>query len=152
MEVYGGNLYLLDRKANQIWKYVGAVGEPKAYLAAEVQPDFSASAALGINGAIYVPAGNQVYKFSLGRREEFSLTGLDKPTGKITLIAAADDLQNIYLWDEPNRRVVVVSETGQYQSQYIIDGQLSVTGLFANESLGKIFLLSGSKVYAVTIK
>jgi hypothetical protein len=152
MNYYGGNIYLLDEKANQIWKYLGGVGEAKNYLSAETKVDFSNAMMMNINGSIYVTTEDKVLKFTSGKPEVFDLAGLDKPVEKITKIAATDDLQNIYLWDESGRRVVVISEAGQYQSQYIIGESLQVDGLFADETLKKIFLLNGAKVYSINLK
>src|SRR3989344_2792259 len=155
MVAFAGNIYLLDKKADQIWKHVSTDAgftEPKNYLVSGIEVDFSNATGMNINGSIFVTDPGKIQKFTQGRKEDFNLLGLDKPVGKITQIAASDDLENIYLWDELNRRVIVVSESGQYLSQYIIMGDSIINGLFVDETLNKIFLLSGAKVYGVDLK
>ncbi len=152
---FAGNIYLLDGKSNQIWKHIATdtgFTDARNYLTTDTVVDFSGAAAMDINGSIYIADADKILKFTQGRKVDFNLVGLDKPVGQITLIAAMDELENIYLWDKPNQRIIVITESGQYLSQYLIGGNINPTGLFADEPLKKIFLLSGSKVYGVDIK
>ena len=187
MESFGGNLYLLDKKANQIWKHVSTetgFTDARPYLNPDTKVDFSNSATLGIDGSVYtLLTSGELLKFTQGRSDALTLTGADKPIISGGGLAISDSLKNIYIYDSENNRVVVFGPDGLYISQYIflepaniplsgneqasrrgseptIPSQLvarrlisgTYSSIFVDETLQKIFLLNGAKVYSVELK
>ncbi|MDO8514962.1 MAG: hypothetical protein Q7S14_00545 [bacterium] len=153
MESFGGNIYLLDKKSNQIWKHISTESgftDAKPYLNADTKADFSKAVAMGIDGSVYVlQSSGELLKFTQGRPEVLNLTGADKPIIFGGGLAVSDSLKNIYLYDSQNNRVVVFGPDGLYLSQYLISGNYS--SIFVDETLQKIFLLNGAKVYSVEL-
>jgi hypothetical protein len=62
------------------------------------------------------------------------------------------DLANLYLLDKGNSRVVVVSKTGEYQKEYLWSGLGQANDLVVTSDEGQIFLLSGGKIFTISLK
>lgn len=153
---YGGNLYLLDKKANQIWKYI-ATGEGfsdiQNYLTSDTTPDLSQAQSFAIDGSIWVlRSDGEILKFTQGRIDSFTIVGLDQQLVSPTRIFTNDELKNLYVLDKGNKRVVALAKDGSYKAQYITDIISQTLELTVDESAKKIFLLTGSKIYSIDIK
>lgn len=159
IKVFAGNLYLLDPVANQIWKYQGTdfgFTDLVPYLKTGISVDLSKVVDFSIDGFVYVLSQTgSIVKFSSGSVQDFTITGLDVPFSNPTSIFATDETKNIYILDSGNSRVVVLNKDGVYQSQYIFPVssiQSPGTTVLADETVKKIFLLSGSKIYSIDLK
>jgi hypothetical protein len=155
LHTFAGNIYLLDSGNNQIWKYQGTdygFGEIAPYLKDRV--DFSNTISFAIEGAIYVlsTSGN-VAQFSSGNAQNFEITGLETPLKYPTSIFTTDETKNIYILD--SGRVVVLDKKGVYQAQYVLPRTQNLEPsplILADETVKKVFLFSGSKVYSFDLK
>ena len=152
---YGGNLYLLDKRGNQIYKYLGSetgFSERKSYLNFDVKPDLSSAASMAVDGSIFVISGNNILKFTAGQLDKFNLKGLDKDFNNSSVVYTDDQCKNVYVLDNLNRRVVVLDKDGLYQAQYQWEGLIDITDMVVSESEKKILLLSGENIYQIEIK
>jgi hypothetical protein len=155
LSIYFGNIYVLDKKQNQILKFVQTdSGFSKTnYFPKDTTPDFSKAVSLAIDSSVYVLSSNgTVAKYTKGNADNFSLTGLDKPLSNPTGIITNINDNNIYILDDGNSRIVVFDKTGNYKSQYqatIIKGAKDFEVL---EKDKKIYILSGGKIYEIDLK
>lgn len=152
---YFGNLYVLDKKQNQILKFVPSdSGFSKAnYFSSSTSPDFSKAVAIAIDSSIYVlTTDGNVSKFTKGNSDTFALSGLDKPLSNPTRIFTNADDKNIYILDNGNSRVVVVDKTGAYKNQYQVDIIKNAKDFDVLESDKKIYVLSSNKIYQIDLK
>lgn len=164
-QVFGGNLYLLDK--NTIWQYpafadlpagkAGAsVGKPafgtkKQWLKGEA--DFSNAAMMAIDGAIWVLKSNGIIeKYLRGDKDSFGAAGLDKPFLEAEVLYTDSEQEYLYVLDKGNSRVVVLNKNGEYHSQYLGPEIKNANGLVVSEKEKKIFLLGGSKVYQIELR
>lgn len=150
---FSGSLYLLDRKA-EILKYVvldKGLADKKNYLKSKA--DFSESVSFAIDGSVWVMDKNgQVSKFTQGEIDSFTIMGLDKPFNQPETLYTNENLDNLYILDKNNTRVVVIAKSGEYQAQYVWGGIAGVDDLVVSEELGKILLLAREKIYEITLK
>lgn len=150
---FGGNLYLLDKKG-QILKFVaieGGLADKQDYLKKET--DFSESVSLSIDGSVWVLFKNgEIKKFTRGLPDAFTILGLDKPFASPQVLYTNESLENLYILDQNNLRVVVLAKSGEYQAQYVWGGIAGVEDLIASEEQGRILLLSRDKIYEIEIK
>ena len=58
-----------------------------------------------------------------------------------------NDVQNIYILEPTNQRVVVLNKEGKMLEQYTATEWQSPTGMIVNESNKEIFILDNNKVY-----
>ncbi len=156
LATYAGNIYLLDKKAGQIWKYMATengLSTVRNYLNTDIKPDFSQALSLAIDGSVYVlRADGNIVKYTQGQPDPLTLSGLDKPLSNPRKIIAADDLDKIYLWDAGNNRIVTFDQKGEYFSQYQFKNDFKPADFLVDEAAKKLFLLSGSKIYSVDLK
>jgi hypothetical protein len=149
IDTFGSNLYATD--GTTINKYSGESFSKSSYFTGS--PKFTSGINdFSIDGSIWVIEKNgTIHKFLKGAEESFKLQGLAAPIGKNPYIYTSDDLKNLYILDATNKRVVVIGKEGSYKASYNLSG-LNPTGLAASESAGKIYVVSGGKVYSFEIK
>ena len=151
---YFGNIYVLDKKQNQIFKFVQTdSGFSKTNYFSSASPDLSKAVSMAIDSSVYVlTSDGTVTKYTKGSAENFSLAGLDKPLSNPTGIMTNAGTDNIYILDNGNSRVMVFDKSGNYKNQYqatIIKGAKDFEVL---EKDKKIYILSGGKVYQIDLK
>lgn len=154
---YLGNLYVLDRGANQIWKYLpsadGYTNEPVGYFS-DAQPyDTHLAVDMAIDGSVYVLSSDgTVAKFTAGAREDFQIKGMLEPLVSPGVIFTASDelVQNIYIAEAAGARVVQVKKTGEFVRQFKAAqgnffGQLS--DLYVDENGRRLYFVAGNGLY-----
>lgn len=151
---YMGNLYLLDKKTNQIYKFIKSNSSyTKATYFPTEEKSMSNAVSLAIDGSIYVlQTDGNVEKFTKGKKETFSLSGLPLPLSSPQKIATDLETQNIYILDPNNNRIVVVNKTGAFQTQYQSPHIKQATDFEVNEKDKTILILSQNKIYKVQMQ
>jgi len=154
LSVFGGNLYLLDRGTQEIFRYQGAeagFGPRTRWLGEGVSPDLSDAVSLAIDGDIWVLKSQSILRFTRGSPSTFSISGLDIPFSQPSTLYTSDGSERVYVLDRGNRRVVVLDKNGEYREQYIWDGIQTASDMVVSEKEGKILLLSGAMIYEIGI-
>jgi len=157
LAIYTGNLYLLDKKNRTIWRYLvseSGFGGRQDWLKGSA-PDLAKAVSFAIDGSIWVAQQDSsipILKFTSGKREAFSIQGLERPLILPTRIYTNDLSKNIYLLDNGNYQIVVLDKEGNYQASYLWTGIEKVEDIVVSEEAKKILLLAGSKIYEVEIK
>jgi len=149
--VFGSNVYVLDKTEN-IFKFVpsGADFTKSNYLSGT--PDLKDSAAMGVDGSIYVlNTDGTIDKYTKGAKEDFSITGLEKPLSTPTRIVSYEDDTNLYILDKGNSRIVVLDKDGKFVKAYSSDIIKSAIDIDPQETKKAIFVLSNEKVYKIVM-
>lgn len=154
---FAGNLYVLDKDANQIYRYSGqsgnTFGSQQNWLSSSTTANFSGALEWGMNGAVYVLYPNsKVLKYSLGSPQKFSVSGVAPEIGNIDSLYADSDNEYVYLLDKAGSRIVVIDKNGKYKAQYINDQISGATKVVVSEKEGKIILLTGEKLLSINLK
>lgn len=163
LAAYGGNLYLLDRGRNseneslagQVWRYTATENgfSPKRpYFTADIKPDLSRAQDMAIDGSIWVLLPGEILKFNQGRPDSFVISGLEESLREPQALFTNEKNKNLYLLDSQNKKVLVLAKDGVYQAQYEAEEIGQARDLVVSEEEKKIFLLAGSKIYAIEIK
>lgn len=150
---YMENLYLLDTAAGQIKKYL-ATGSgylaPQDYL--EEPGDFTKGTDLTIDGLVYVlKEDGTVLKYLQGTKEFFQVSGLDRELGRTTVCYTNPEVDNFYILDQENKRIVVLEKTGEYKAQYVAEVLGEARDFVVDQERKKIYVLVGSRVYGIGI-
>ena len=159
---FAGNLYVLDKQGNQIYRYAGSgeiFGGKQNWLSDGTKPDFANAKSWVIDGAIYVlNSSGKVQKFSQGSPQSFRLAGVYPEIVNIEAMYANDETEFLYILDKLGKRVVVVDKKGTYKAQYMASEIGSATGLVVSEEdnlpagrQGKIILLTGEKLLSIDL-
>ncbi|MBI2021903.1 hypothetical protein HYS93_03425 [Candidatus Daviesbacteria bacterium] len=152
---FSGNIYLLDSKNNQIWKYVPIVSgysSKNTYLKGQ-KNNLAEGKSLRIDYSVWVLKGeNEITKFTAGQEDFFSFGGLDKPISKISAFFVPEDEDKVLLLDSANSRLVIVKKNGQYLSQYQSDKFASASDLVYEAKNHRLYLLESGKIQTTELK
>lgn len=152
---FGGNVYLLDRSQNSIWKYISQdVGflPPDNYVNKGVPVNFSEAHDLAIDGSIWVVStGGDILRLTRGSFDPFAMKEFSDTTSGIEDISTTDSDTFVYFLDKQMSRILVFDKDGVYQSQYQWDDLKNANDFIVSEIEKKIFVLIASKVYAIDL-
>jgi hypothetical protein len=151
---YAGNLYLLDKGAGNIWRYLATeegFGSRKSWFSG-TPPDLSGGISLAIDGAIWVLKKEGISKFNLGKEESFSLNRMPENFLEPVKIFTSAEAENLYVLDKGRGKIYVIAKNGDFKAVYAWDGFKNAQDLAAVESIKKLFVLSGAKIYEVGLK
>jgi hypothetical protein len=152
---YFGNIYVLDKKQNQILKYVSLdSGLAKTnYFGADTTPDFSKAVSMAIDSSVYVLSSDgTINKFTKGKADTFSINGLSKPLSNPKAIVTNADDTNVYVLDNGNSRIVVFDKSGNYKTEYGASIIKSAKDFEVLESDKIVYVLSGGKLFQIDLK
>lgn len=153
---FAGNVYILDTTNQKIWKYLPTTegySDKREYLSKDTKADFTNSLRMQIESSIYVmKKGGEIIRFTKGDKDNFSLGGLDKGVKDPKSFFVSSDTDNLYLLDSGNSRLLVLTKTGQFKTQYLGDKFGLASDLAVDEKGKKVYLLEGSKIYTAELK
>jgi len=154
LSTYFGNIYVLDKKQNQILKYVQTdSGFSKTNYFNSTSPDLSKAVSMTIDSDVYILSSDGlVTKFTKGVADNFSLSGFDKPLLNPTSIFTNAIDANVYVLDNSNSRIVVFDKSGNYKNQYQAAIIKNAKDFEVLEKDKKVYVLSGGKVYEIDLK
>jgi hypothetical protein len=151
--VFGSNIYVLD-KDDTLLKFVpsGTEYAKNNYFSGD-SPDLSSSVAMAIDGSVYIlGTDGTIKKFTKGKEDSFSITGIDKPLSSPTRILTNEELENVYILDNSNSRVVVLDKSGKFIKAYSASILKNARDIDVSEKDKKILVLSDGKIYKIDIK
>lgn len=151
--VYLGNIYVLDKK-NGIQKFVGGEAANKAsYFASGVSPDLTKAISMTIDASIWLlMQDGSVLKFTRGKADNFTISGLDKAFARPLRISTSVDFDKVYVLDNGNSRIVILNKDGLYQSQYQAKILKDAKDFEVLETSKKIYILSQGKIWEINLK
>jgi len=159
---YFGRLYVLDRQANQMFRYVltnsGYQGGVSGYFPAETSPNMSTANDVAIDGNVYVLHETGIIaKFSEGVSVPFEPRNLDVPLSSPSAMAITgfmDEDGYVYIADAGNQRVVQLSKTGDFIQQYRTpddQGLADLRSIYVDEGRKELFFLAGDALYVAQL-
>lgn len=149
---YQGNIYILDQKAG-ILKFVASQdGFGKTEYFKGTPPDLSKAQSLAIDGSIWIlTQDGKILKYTKGEQDSFTVTGLDSPFKNPSKIATSRDINNIYVLDKGNARIIKLDKNGQFQNQYNAGILRNALDFEIPEKDQKALILSGGKTYSLPL-
>ncbi|MCX7996171.1 MAG: hypothetical protein N2691_00220 [Patescibacteria group bacterium] len=151
MAFFGGNIYLLDSGKGDVYKYVSAgvgYGKKSSYFTGTA-PDISGATSLKIDASVYVSMPSKVLKFTRGTADEFQ-TSFPTKQVEINGVYTDENTEFVYVWDKKNATIFVLDKKGGYNRQIKSPALAKASDFLVYN--GRILLLSGSKIYALTEK
>ena len=163
MAGFASNIYLLDTKGNQIWKYLpvrqaglatsDGYSDKREYLVKDAKVDLSSSLRLQIESSVYVlKSTGEMLRFTRGAKDNFNYEGLDQGIKDPKSFFVSSDTDNLYILDSGNSRLLILTKTGSYKGQVTGEKFATATDLVVDEKGKKVYLLEGSKIYTVDLK
>lgn len=152
--LYSANIYLLDKTANQIYRYSGTLqgksltfSNKQEWLAPGVEVDFSKIKDIVIDGSIWLlSSSGKVTKFTNGNPIAISMKGIVDNLVNPTSIYTNEQLKNVYILEKEKKRIVVLEKNGNFKMQYVSEGLKEARDLVVSEKAGKAIILTGPKL------
>lgn len=150
---FAGNLYVLDRRGNQIWRYPGtATGflEKEEWLGEGFTKDVTTATAMAIDGSIWTIGKNGEFKvYSLGAPAAFGVSGNAEPFGEVVDLYTSKESDFVYVLDRGNSRISVIAKSGEYVGEYVSAEIARASSIAVSEKDRIVFFLADSKLYSM---
>lgn len=149
--VYNGNFYLLDKKNDEVYKYLvtgdGYSGKNSYFKSGEAV-NLEQANSMAIDSSIYLGFSDYLLKYTTGIKDDFNISF---PTTNIYIkkIYTDKNLELLFVWDKKNASIYLFSKKGEYQ-QTIKSSFLSQANDFVVYNK-KIFFLLGGKIFAIDL-
>lgn len=158
---FGGNIYLLDSKRNQIYRYspnaTGYASKGVSYFPANAQPVLNKAVDMAIDGDIWVLNDNgTVLRFRAGTSIPFALGALAVPLKNPVAIFTRPEVDSIYIADAGNQRIVEFDKNGAFVRQFKPTGEMgdvfkNLRDFTVNETKRKLYLLNSDAAYMANL-
>jgi len=150
---YKNNLYLLDSKAKQIWKYTpsgSSLTGPSSWLFQELKEE---PRAFAIDGSVWVSFKSTLQKYTGGKSQSFEVKNQPESFRDIKDIYTTDSQINLYVLDRGVGGVFVVEkETGNYIGLYKNDKLKNAISLVVDEAKKTLYFLNDNTLYSFNSK
>ncbi len=149
MTVFNGNIYLLDKGKDEIYKYLSAdsgFSSKNSYLQSGQAIDLSQINSMSIDGSVYLAGDAIMVKYTSGLRDEFKVD-LPEDNFNMSKIFTNKDLEKVYAWDKNKGTVYIMGKNGSYQEQ--VNSKILSTGTDIVVYKDSIYVLQGSKIYKI---
>jgi hypothetical protein len=151
--VYGNNLYVLDDKNNQIFKYPesgGSFANGQPWIKEEL--DTSLASSLTIDGSVYIINNNgNIQNLLKGALEEFDYHTPRPDIAAGAIIKTFRDSDYLYIIDPANNRVIILDKEGNIIDQYASQKFDDLKDLAIDPDEKAIYLLNNQHLYLLAI-
>lgn len=150
MQIYNGNIYLLDGGNNALYKYpvtTDGYGDRTSYFKGSYL-DLDSHSTFAIDIAVYVANATEVEKYTAGIRDEFSYKA-PQDSISITKIITHTDQTELYLWSKKEGLLYIMSREGAYKKQ--IASKALSTASDVEVYNGAAYTLEGNKIYRIEL-
>lgn len=152
--VFDGAVYAFSPDERNIFRYSkdeeGKYGEAVGWIQQKQGIDFTISASLTIDGAIWISfQDGKILKMERGNQTPFEITGIQTPISTSVYLFTKPDYENIYILEPVAERVVVVKKDGTFIKEVNSPSLVTATQLIVREETKKGYVLAGSVVYEV---
>lgn len=150
MQVYNGNIYLLDGGNSVLYKYpvtTDGYGDRVSYFKGTYR-DIDTTSSFAIDISVYVATGAVVTKYTAGLTDDFKLV-IPGSNVNITKIITHPDQDKLYLWDKKSSVIYISDRDGNYIRQIgaSLLGQVNDVEVYKNTA----YLLKGAKLYSLEL-
>jgi hypothetical protein len=141
----GGNLYVLDVKGNQVWRYLPGQGGFDSERTGLLD-------STALTDALELAVGQEVYildkelgirRFRGGAEMPFALAGIDMPLVSPASLSVLPGSNRIVVADRGNKRIVVASPEGVFLRQIVSPSFTDLRALSVDEGTGTMYVLNG---------
>lgn len=161
IESFGGNIYLLDAKNNQIYRYApnaaGYSAKATNYFPANAQPLLNKAVDMAIDGDVWVLNDNgSVERFRAGASIPFELGALPTPLQDPVAIFTRPEVDSLYIADAGNRRIVEFDKNGKFVRQFKPDAEndavfKTLRDFAVNETKRKFYFVNADAAYLANV-
>ena len=154
---YGKYIYVLSPENNQIYKYARLRSKYSSGSEYNGDADLNGAISIAIDGNIYVlKEGGSIVKLYKGKQQPFRVDDLAVDLSDTTDLFTTTELDNLYLLDPVNKRVVILEKedsrgVSRYYGQVVFEDLENIKGIYVEKSEEKLFVLTNQEIYRVDI-
>lgn len=151
---YGGNIYTINKNDNQIIRYRQATrGFTPAQKWLQRDYDLSGIQDIAIDGFIYALFENgDVQVFLNGIQTKTIKFPLEDSLGDNPSLFTNENLENLYILDQENKRILIISKNGDLKSQLLSEEFSQAKQIIINNEETIIYILAKDKIYQAPIQ
>lgn len=152
---YVGNLYILSRSDDQIWRHTPtAIGFSARSTWLKSDNSVSDAVSLVVNGNIFtINEQNKLTMFSSGEKKDFSTNDMPSGIGKPTKMILSEDTNQMYVLSAESKKIYRLNLTEQgaaYDKQYALNNVSSVKSFSLDHKNSVIYVVADNKVVKFT--
>ncbi len=155
IEAYDRFVYVVNPEKRNVYRYSESedgYSDPVGWMKSATGLKYEEIRSIAVDGDVWLTTSDgQLKKFTSGREESLTLRGLEVPFTQDIYVYTNEDLENVYVLDPANNRIVFFSKTGDFIQEFKSVSLGAASGLTVSESLGKIFVVSGSIIYGINL-
>ncbi len=151
--VYSRKLYLVDEFNNQIYKHsMTATGFDKGVAWLKDKTDLKGAVSMALDGDIFIlKKDGTIIKLTSGTKQNFDIQGLDPKLDNPLQIWTYNGINNLYILEPTNKRLVVLDKNGKLLKQYTASEWKNPTGMVVDEAKKTAYVLDDNKIYKFSI-
>ncbi len=151
MQLYNGNIYVLDQGNDEVYKYLVAANgysDANPYFVEGQSVSLADSVGMAIDSAIYIAREQDVLKFVSGAADPFT-TKYPESGPMLSGIFTSADIEQVYVWDNKTGSIYMLEKDGEYIKQIASSVVREAKGIFIYGEDAYIF--DGKKLYTVAL-
>jgi len=153
---YGKYIYVLNPDDNQIYKYSRLRDKFSSRTDYNSDADLSGALSLTIDGDIYVlKDGGRIVRIYKSKQQPFKIQDLAVDITSTTQIFTRPEIDNLYLLDPVNKRVIIIakSESGnaRYYGQVVFEELDNIQQIYVEANENVMHVLTDKEVYKIEI-
>lgn len=152
MDIYFNKLYLYSGTDKQIYRYQftqEGFKDKSPWLKNNEGLDDVRS--LAIDSNIYLLDRNNVHKYTMGRKQNFSLSPIEPALTNPTKILTLKEGNLIYILEPEQKRFIIYTKEGKFINQYSSNLFDSLSDFAIDEKYQMMYLLSGTNIYQLKL-
>ncbi|MDO8610015.1 MAG: hypothetical protein Q7R95_05675 [bacterium] len=151
LTIYNGNIYLLDKSKDEIYKYVSienGYGDKTSYFKSGEAISLVNSNSLSIDSSLYIGLNDSMVKYTTGVKDSFKTTF---PEGSIliTKIFTSKNADKVYAWNKSKGSIYVLAKDGAYEKE--INSSILTKAIDFVVYDNSAYLLYGSKIFKISL-
>ncbi len=151
IKAYGPYIYIFNPEKRNIYRYLlkdEKLSEPIGWLIDKQNLDFSAVESMAVDGDLWLTDNNgQIFKYTQGQKQDFTIKDLPTALGKAIKIAAAENNDYLYILDKDQQKVVILQKDGQFVKEISSESFSSGGNIVALTDQPGALVISGSLIY-----
>ena len=153
---YGKNIYILSPEKNQIYKYSRLRTQYSSGAEYNTDADLKNAISMTVDGNIYIlNKGGTIVKIYKSKQEPFKVEDMAVSIADATQIFTSPQLDNLYLLDPKNKRVVILDKSksgiSRYYGQIVFDKLDNIKEIYVEDSEKKLYILTDKEIYKTDI-
>jgi hypothetical protein len=154
---FGKNIYILNPGNNQIYKYSRLGTKYSGVTEYNGDAQLKDGISLTVDGDIFVlKKGGDITRIYKSKTQPFKIEDLAVDISDATQIFTSPELDNLYLLDTKNKRIVILTKpdsygTAKYYGQLVFDKLNDVQDFYVEKGEKKLYLMTSQEIYRIDI-